>query len=138
MLPNQRESIESTLHGNCFACGSNNGVGLRLIFHRGEDGSIIGFFRAAPQFAGYSGIVHGGIIATLLDSAMTHCLLDMGIGALTGRLSIRYSSPIRIGTVVRLEARVIKKSHNVFFLEGRASVEGKKAAYAEARYRLPK
>lgn len=85
---------------------------------------------------GYSGMVHGGVIATLLDSAMTHCLLKKGIFALTGRLSIRYSSPIRVGTVVKLEARVIKRLHKVFFLQAKAFVEEKKAACAEASYML--
>lgn len=96
----------------------------------------MGYFTADPKFEGYSGIVHGGIIATLLDSAMTHCLLKKGISAFTGRLSIRYSCPIRVGTVVKLEARVIKRSHKIFFLEGKAIVEEKKKAYAEASYML--
>ena len=133
MSPNRKEKI---LHANCFACGSNNGVGLRLKFDEKDDGSVMGYFTAAPRFEGYSGIVHGGIIATLLDSAMTHCLLKKGNFALTGRLSIRYFSPIRVGTVVKLEARVMKRSHKIFFLEGKAFVEGKKAAYAEAKYTL--
>jgi hypothetical protein len=58
------------------------------------------------------------------------------IPALTGRLSIKYSTPIRTGTVVKLEAKIVKKSHRIFFLEGKALVEGKKVASAEARYML--
>lgn len=130
MLPTQKKQIESNFHKNCFACGSNNGVCLRLKFHKREDDSVFGDFFADQKFEGYSGIIHGGIIATLLDSAMTHCLLMQGIPALTGRLSIRYSVPIRTGTVVRLEARIVKKSHKIFTLEGKAYVDGKKAAIA--------
>jgi len=96
----------------------------------------VGYFTADPKFEGYSGMVHGGIIATLLDSAMTHCLLKKGISALTGRLSIRYSCPIRVGTVVKLEGRIRKRVHKVFFLEARAFVDGGKTAYAEGRYML--
>ena len=62
-------------HPNCFACSSQNGAGLQLKFHKDEDGTVFGKFLADPKFEGYSGIIHGGIIATLLDSAMTHCLL---------------------------------------------------------------
>jgi len=132
----RKENIETNLHANCFACGSNNGGGLRLSFQEKEDGSVVGYFTADPKFEGYSGMVHGGIIATLLDSAMTHCLLKKGIFALTGRLSIRYSSPIRVGTVVKLEARVMKRLHKLFFLQAKAFVEEKKAACAEASYML--
>ena len=125
-------------HPNCFACGSKNGAGLRLKFNKDEDGTVFGNFFADPKFEGYSGIIHGGIIATLLDSAMTHCLLMSGISALTGRLSIKYSIPIRTGTVVKLEAKIVDQFHEMFILEARASVDGKKMARAEARYVEPR
>jgi acyl-coenzyme A thioesterase PaaI-like protein len=134
MLPTQKEQIESNFHKNCFVCGSNNESGLRLKFHKREDGSVFGDFFADPKFESYSGIIHGGIIATLLDSAMTHCLLTESIPALTGRLSIKYSIPIRTGAVVKLEAKIVKKSHKIFTLEGKAYVDGKKAASAVAKY----
>ena len=128
---------ENDFHPNCFACGSNNGAGLRLKFHKQEDGSVLGDFLADTKFESYSGIVHGGIIATLLDSAITHCLFVKGIPALTGTLSIRYSLPIRTGTVVKLEARVVNQSHGLFILQGKAFVHGQKMASAEAKYMLP-
>ena len=109
-------------------------MGLRLKFHRNEDGSVWGDFLAHQKFEGYSGILHGGIIATLLDSAMTNCLLMEGIPALTGRLSIKYSTPIRTGTVVKLEAKIVDQFHKMFILEGKALVDGKRVASAEAKY----
>jgi acyl-coenzyme A thioesterase PaaI-like protein len=60
------------------------------------------------------------------------------IPALTGRLSIKYSTPVRSGTVVKLEARVIDQPHEMFILEGKALVDGKKVASAEAKYRTVK
>jgi acyl-coenzyme A thioesterase PaaI-like protein len=60
------------------------------------------------------------------------------IPALTGRLSIKYSTPIRTGTVVKLEARVVDQFHKTFILEGKASVDGKRVASAEAKYRTMK
>jgi uncharacterized protein (TIGR00369 family) len=135
MLTGEKGRPESSLHKNCFACGLNNGNRLGLKFHKHEDGIVFGNFFAHPKFEGYSGIVHGGIIATLLDSAMTHCLLMKDIPAFTGRLSIKYSTPIRTGTVVKLEARVVGQRHEMFILEGKASVDGKKVASAVAKYR---
>jgi acyl-coenzyme A thioesterase PaaI-like protein len=137
MLTGQKGQGEVNLHRNCFACGANNGMGLGLMFYKHEDGTVFGNFFADPKFEGYSGIIHGGIIATLLDSAMTHCLLMKDIPALTGRLSIRYSIPVRTGVVVKLEARIIRKLHRIFILEGKAFVEGKKVASADATYMRP-
>lgn len=131
----QEEQGKVNLHKNCFACGANNGMGLGLKFYKHEDGTVFGNFFADPKFEGYSGIIHGGIVATLLDSAMTHCLLMKDIPALTGRLSIKYSTPIRTGTVVKFEARIIDQFHEMFILEGKAWVDGKKVASAEAKYR---
>lgn len=138
MLTSQKGKVDNNLHRNCFACGSNNGMGLGLKFNKHEDGTVFGNFFADPKFEGYSGIIHGGIVATLLDSAMTHCLLMEDIPALTGRLSIKYSAPIRTGTVVKLEARIVDQFHEMFILEGKALVDGKRVASAEAKYRSMK
>jgi len=138
MLTGKKGQTENSLHRNCFACGSNNGMGLGLKFYKHEDGTVVGSFFADPKFESYSGIIHGGIIATLLDSAMTHCLLMKDIPALTGRLSIKYSTPIRTGTVVKLEARIVDQFHEMFILEGKALVDGKRVASAEAKYRSMK
>jgi uncharacterized protein (TIGR00369 family) len=135
MLLNRKGKMKNNFHTNCFACGSNNGMGLGLKFYKHEDGTVVGSFFADPKFEGYLGIIHGGIVATLLDSAMTHCLLMENIPALTGRLSIKYSTPIRTGTVVKLEARVVDQFHKTFILEGKALVNGEKVASAEAKYR---
>ena len=135
MLTGQKGQTENSLHRNCFACGSNDGIGLGLKFYKNEDGAVFGNFFADPKYEGYSGIIHGGIIATLLDSAMTHCLLMKDIPALTGRLSIKYSTPIRTGTVVKLEARIVEQIHEIFILQGKALVDGKRVASAEAKYR---
>src|SRR4030065_2840626 len=131
VLTGQKGQGEVNLHRNCFACGSNNGIGLGLTFYKHEDGTIFGNFFADPKFEGYSGIIHGGIVATLLDSAMTHCFLMKDILALTGRLSIKYSTPIRTGTVVELEARVVGQFHEMFILQGKAWVDGERVASAE-------
>jgi acyl-coenzyme A thioesterase PaaI-like protein len=136
MLTGHNEQIiENHFHQNCFACGSNDGMGLGLKFYRHEDGAVFGSFFAHPKYEGYSGIIHGGIIATLLDSAMTHCLLLKDIPAFTGRLSVKYSTPIPTGTVVELEARIVDQFHEMFILEGKALVDGKRAASAKAKYR---
>src|SRR4030042_2226273 len=138
ILISPEKQVENHFHRNCFACSSNNGGGLRLRFHKREDDSVFGDFFADQKFEGYSGIIHGGIIAILLDSVMTHCLLMQDIPALTGRLSIKYSTPIRTGTVVKLEAKIVDQFHEMFILEGKALVDGKRVASAEAKYRSMK
>ena len=134
IFPTQKELLGTNFHQNCFACGSNDGTGMGLKFYKHEDGTVFGNFFADPKYEGYSGIIHGGVVATLLDSAMTHCLLMKDIPALTGRLSIKYSIPIRTGTVVKVEARIVNELRGIFILQGKALVNGKRVASAEAKY----
>ncbi len=69
----QKKKGETDLHKNCFACGSNNGMGLRLKFFKNEDGVISGSFFADPRYESYKGIIHGGIISSgVLQAILGH------------------------------------------------------------------
>jgi len=54
---------------DCFVCGAHNSHGLHLRFRRDGD-EVMAEFTPQPQHAGFRGIVHGGILATVLDEAM--------------------------------------------------------------------
>ena len=53
----------------CFVCGLENPYGLHLRFFDSEPGEVIAEVTVPEQFQGYPGIVHGGIIAAMLDEA---------------------------------------------------------------------
>ena len=59
----------------CFACGPKNPIGLHLEFQL-ADGKFRAHKALASEYQGYSGIVHGGIVTTLLDEAMGGYLYD--------------------------------------------------------------
>lgn len=101
-------------------------MGLELKFYRQEDGSVFVDFFADPKFEGYSRIIHRGIVFTMLDSAMTHCLLMENILALTGRLSIKHSTSIQTGSTVKLGVRIVDQAHKMFVLEGMALADGRR------------
>ena len=54
---------------NCFVCGAHNQHGLQLKF-RQEGGEVRADFTPQPHHAGFRGIIHGGILSTVLDEAM--------------------------------------------------------------------
>jgi acyl-coenzyme A thioesterase PaaI-like protein len=60
------------------------------------DGSVTAEFTAAPFLEGYVGRLHGGVIAALLDGAMTNCLFALGYQAFTAELTIRYRHPVAV------------------------------------------
>lgn len=100
--------LTSLAHGalnHCFGCGLDNPSGLRLKFFTAEDGSIVCHPRLARRFAGPPGHAHGGIIATLLDEAMSKANRARGVVAMTRQLSVEYLRPVPLGARLTLTAR---------------------------------
>jgi len=69
-------------YGNCFVCGEKNPGGLQLSFQIDEEKQTLKtIFVGKPVFQGYDGIVHGGIVSTLLDEAMAKLAYELGYNA---------------------------------------------------------
>jgi uncharacterized protein (TIGR00369 family) len=108
-------------YGNCFVCGENNPGGLRLRFEiNREEQTLKTTFVASPVFQGYDGVVHGGIISTLLDEAMAKLAYELGYHAVTGTLDIRFKNPAPVeqpllvhGEITEVGKRVIKAKARV-------------------------
>jgi acyl-coenzyme A thioesterase PaaI-like protein len=90
-------AIKHRLHGGCVACGDNNPAGLRLQFEPQLDGSVKAAAFCARELTGYDGLLHGGVAALMLDSAMTNCLFAAGITALTAEMTVKYRAMVKIG-----------------------------------------
>ncbi len=103
----------------CFGCGQTNPVGLHLEFFRAEDGSVVSFPTVADTYEGPPGYLHGGIIATLLDEAMSKAVRSRGLVAMTRRLDIDYLRPIPSGSAIRIEGRMVRDDGRKHWVEAR-------------------
>jgi acyl-coenzyme A thioesterase PaaI-like protein len=101
MATQQDGRINVDLDHNCFGCGSGNAHGLHLTFFADDRGGVWSPFAAEDRFEGYAGMVHGGVITTVLDEVMAWSLYRNDIWAVTGKLSVRYRAPIRVGERTR-------------------------------------
>jgi uncharacterized protein (TIGR00369 family) len=107
-----RASLTSALtplaHGalnQCFGCGLENPSGLRLKFFVDPELNVVCRARLARRFAGPPGHAHGGIIATLLDEAMSKANRARNILAMTRHISVEYLRPVPLGVTLTLTAR---------------------------------
>jgi acyl-coenzyme A thioesterase PaaI-like protein len=81
----------------CFICGRQNPLGLKMDFH--EDpaaGQVRAQVTVPAAFQGYPGVVHGGIVAAILDEVSGRSVLLHGSEdnlMATLRLTIRYRRP---------------------------------------------
>lgn len=91
-----RARLRDRLHSRCVVCGAESPLGLHVPFHARQDGSIEAIFSPRAALQGYSNRLHGGVIAALLDGAMTNCLFAHGVVAVTGDLTIRYRLPVSV------------------------------------------
>jgi uncharacterized protein (TIGR00369 family)/excisionase family DNA binding protein len=84
----------------CFGCGRLNPFGLQLDFVADEAGVWTDFVPGRLR-EGWTGTVHGGILATLLDEVLAWALFQRGIVAVTARLAITYRRPAPVGEPLR-------------------------------------
>lgn len=121
-------------HFRCFACGRENPAGLELCFVPDGQVSVSCECVISETYQGYPGIVQGGIVSTLLDSAMTNCLFGLGIEAVTARLNVKFRDPVRIGVPLRVSARLVRSEKRVHTLEASIEQSGLAKASATARF----
>ena len=103
--------------GMCFCCGKKNPIGLKLEFEMLPDRTMRTYWTPRPEHQGFKDIVHGGLIATLMDEVMIRLLYALGIPAVTAELSTRYLRPLRTGKRYRFESRLLEDKGRVITAE---------------------
>lgn len=96
---------------NCFVCGISNSIGLKLKIYSHDDGSISSSFNAPDQFQGYPGVLHGGIVASILDEISGRALLtDVLVPRFmfTGKLEVKYRKNVPINQPLTAIGKIIK------------------------------
>ncbi len=74
--------------------------GNDLSFSFDEKGNLIGRFYCHERYQGYDNRIHGGIMATIIDESMVHCLMGHEVIGVTTELSIKYRMPVYINRYV--------------------------------------
>ncbi|HTV03953.1 MAG TPA: PaaI family thioesterase [Acidobacteriaceae bacterium] len=100
--------LERLSHGvlnRCFGCGERNKAGLRLRFYVDAEHVIVCRVRLARRFEGPPGHAHGGVIATLLDEAMSKANRQFGVLAMTRHIEVEYLKPVPLGAKLLLAGR---------------------------------
>lgn len=121
-------------HPHCFACSDPAEGGLGLHFQVAADDAVFAHWTCPAGGESFPGLVHGGLIATLLDAAMVHALFARGIAARTGELRIRFRSPVCIGSPVTVSAKLIDFCDALFVLRAELRQGSSLCAEADAKF----
>jgi acyl-coenzyme A thioesterase PaaI-like protein len=105
----------------CFVCGKHNPDGLHLDFDPEGVSGVRTTYVIPERFQGFAGIVHGGILATILDECMVNTVWLRGNRAVTARLEVRLRHPVGVGERVTFRARVVRESSRGFEVTSHAA-----------------
>lgn len=124
-------------HGNAVV-GMRNPIAPPVHIHRGGDGHTWADFHLNALYEGPPGLVHGGVVALILDQMLGECAADGGGPGMTGTLSIRYQRPTHLGDC-SAEAWVTEIGETKTFVRGVIrDASGQETAEATGIFILPR
>lgn len=109
-------------------------MGLALRYTPWPDGSVRASFLGHSALEGYPGLLHGGVIAALLDGAMTNCLFAQKRRALTVELNVRYHTGVVSAETMSLHAWLEDSEHGLFRLRAELAQGGTVKASATGKF----
>lgn len=119
----------------CFVCGSDV-PGLHVTF-MGDGQEVRATTVVQPPYQGFVGVVHGGILASLVDDAMWHVIHqhDEDVWPMTAELKLRYHAPAKLGTELRVKAHLTSFRSRLMVAEATIEdAEGVRLVSAEGRF----
>lgn len=131
------DKLVAQCHPGCIACRSRDRGGLGLRFESLSDGSVSATFACDATYQSYPDRLHGGIVATLLDAAMTHCLFARGVNAVTARLNIRFRHPVEIDARASVRAWVTRDASPLYEMKAELRQDDRVCAVADAKFYKP-
>jgi uncharacterized protein (TIGR00369 family) len=124
---------------NCFACGPDNPVGLKIDYQQVGD-TVEAEFVFGDLHSGAPGYVHGGILMTVLDDAMAWAAIAVrGSFAVTAEFTSRFSRPVRVGATHTVVVNVSQIRADTGTIEATGEIrrpDGKKCVSAAATYHV--
>ncbi len=98
---------------HCFVCGLENPFGLKLKFFITAPGEVTVEYTVPEQYQGYPGIVHGGVVASILDEVLGRVHMNEGDPdrsrfMYTAKMTVRYRHHVPIGVPLRIVGRAQK------------------------------
>lgn len=121
-------------HARCFACRPVAAGGLGLRFAVEPDETVTAQWMPPAGYESYAGVLHGGLLATVLDSAMVHALFARGVVARTGELTLRYRRPVQHAAPVTARAWLRSAYPPLFQLEAEIRQVGAVCVHARAKF----
>ena len=126
--------ICSLVHPKCVVCSSKNARGLHIDYDINKDGIVRATFKCDASLEGYPGMVHGGVISSILDGAMGNCMFACGLATVTVEMTTKSKHPVVTERDAIVSAKITRASHPLYLLEAEIVQCGEVKAIATGKY----
>jgi uncharacterized protein (TIGR00369 family) len=95
---------------HCFVCGRKNPSGLYMQFYDNGNDEVYSDYTVASRYQSYPGIVHGGILASMLDEVVGRVAIigDHHHFMVSVRLQVLYRHPVSVETPLKIRGRIVR------------------------------
>ncbi len=128
-MHNQKQPNSNT----CFICGRDNPVGLHMEFFDNGKDEVISHYTVPELYNSYPGIVHGGVLTSMLDETVARVSMiggDHHHFMMSVKLEVKFRHPVPVetpitvkGTVVKLRGRLGRAKGEIILPDGTVAVE---------------
>ena len=110
----------------CFVCGRGNPVGLYMRFYDDGELEVVSEYTVPAHYQGYPGIVHGGVLAAMLDEIVARVAMigDPHHFMMSVKLQVLYRQPVPVETPLRVVGRILRMRGRLGKAEGRIFLPG--------------
>ncbi|RMG95258.1 MAG: PaaI family thioesterase [Chloroflexi bacterium] len=94
----------------CFVCGRKNPRGLYMRFYDNGRNEVYADYTVSADYQGYPGVVHGGIVAAMLDEVVGRVAMigDHHHFMMSVKLEVKYRHPVPVETPLKIIGRIVK------------------------------
>ncbi|MCE2594333.1 PaaI family thioesterase [Motilimonas cestriensis] len=120
-------------HQHCVLCSPNALMGLKLNFFS-SDNSVWAHTKGSQHQQGYQDIIHGGVLAALVDATMCQTLFSHEITAVTAEMCVRYLHPVPVGSEILMQGSLVTSHPPLFNVQAKLFVNGQLVVKARAKF----
>lgn len=119
---------------DCFVCGRKNPRGLYMTFYDNGTNEVVSEYSVSEDYQGYPGIVHGGVVAAMLDEVVLRVAMidDHHHFMMSVRIEVKYRQPVPTDTPLRIIGRIVRMRGKLGKAIGEIRLPGGKIAAESA------
>ncbi|MBU4485593.1 MAG: PaaI family thioesterase [Candidatus Delongbacteria bacterium] len=117
----------------CFVCGDKNNIGLHANFTVNDNNSASARLVIPSDYQGWAGIVHGGIISTLLDEVSIYACRKISTNGVTAEINVKFKKPVPTEKEIFLTAKVVEIKRRLILVQAELVCDGQVHADAETK-----